>query len=309
MLLSEQAADMEFAGNRKDENMGNKENMENNVVVLTDHMLEGFREHLIQEEHARATIEKYMRDVRMFLLYLGDNRQITKGKVLEYKMWLMEKYAVRSANSMLAALNRFFVYMHQDSLRVKQIKMQKNIFIREQTELSREDYRKLVKTAREHGKGQLALIMETLCSTGLRVSELCSVTVESMRSGIIRVNNKGKYRLVILPEKLRKKLLAYSAQKKIRSGSLFITAGGRTIHRTNVWKQMKKLADEAGVSAEKIFPHNLRHLFARTFYHMTGNLINLADILGHSSLEVTRIYTSESINEWKRNIESLNLLE
>ena len=173
----------------------------------------------------------------------------------------------------------------------------------------REEFLRLVRTARGQGKEQIAMIMETMCATGIRVSELKFFRVENLKSGMIRVWNKGKYRIVILPEVLRKKLLAYAGKHRIRSGMIFCTRTGREKNRSNIWREMKKISELAGVRLEKVFPHNLRHLFARTFYKMTKDLINLADILGHSSVEVTRIYTSDSINEWRRNLDRMEILE
>lgn len=175
--------------------------------------------------------------------------------------------------------------------------------------LDKKEFQKLVKTARECGKQQTAMIMETICATGIRVSELKYFQVEDLKNGMIRVWNKGKYRMVLLPEKLRKKLLIYAGKQKIRSGIIFRTRSGREKNRSNIWKEMKKIAEEAGVKLEKVFPHNLRHLFARTFYKLTKDLINLADILGHSSIEVTRIYTTDGIQEWKRNLNRMRLLD
>ena len=175
--------------------------------------------------------------------------------------------------------------------------------------LDKKEFQKLVKTARECGKQQTAMIMETICATGIRVSELKYFRVEDLKTGMIRVWNKGKYRLILLPENLRKKLLIYAGKQKIRSGIIFRTRSGREKNRSNIWKEMKKVAEDAGVKLEKVFPHNLRHLFARTFYKLTKDLINLADILGHSSIEVTRIYTTDGIQEWRRNLNRMKLLD
>lgn len=281
--------------------------MEKEKLLVKEEILKKFEKYLIERENARATIEKYVRDTGKFLDYLGE-REVTKELLMAYKTCLMEEYAASSVNSMLVALNQFLLFIEMGKLKLKRIRVQRVFGMEEEKELSKEEYMLLLKTAREEGKGQLALIMETICSTGIRVSELKFFRVENIKNGIIKIWNKGKYRLVILPSMLQKKLEAYILRNKIRKGCIFVTRNHREKNRSNIWKEMKRLAKAAGIEENKIFPHNLRHLFARTFYKVTKNLLVLADILGHSSLDVTRIYASEGIKEWKKCVESLDLL-
>ena len=234
---------------------------------------------------------------------------LNKEMLLEYRRWLMEHYAVNSANSMIAALNQFLICTGNGDLRIRQITVQRQRIREAEREMGREEFRRLVRTAREGEKPQLAMLMETICATGIRVSELKYFTAEAVRKGVVKVWNKGKYRLVLIADTLKKKLLAYMGKRKIKKGPVFCTRSGKAKDRSNIWKEMKQLSEEAGVDAQKVFSHNLRHLFARTFYKTTKNLINLADILGHSSLEVTRIYTAEGQEVWRRNLEQLNLIE
>ena len=277
--------------------------------VMREMMIGKFEEYLVERENSASTVEKYVRDVKTFFRFLGGVPEVSRKRLLEYKDWLLENYAVRSANSMLVALNQFLVFIEKGKMRIKQIKVQAQSFQTAEREMDREEFIRLVKTARAEGKEQLALLMETVCATGIRISELKYFRVENVRRGMVKVWNKGKYRLVLLAESIRKKLLLYISKNKIRSGAVFCTRNGKEKDRSNIWKEMKRVAEKAGVDPEKVFPHNLRHLFARTFYKKTKNLINLADILGHSSLEVTRIYTSEGIEEWKRNLEMLDLVD
>lgn len=271
--------------------------------------LEDFKTYLLERENAASTVEKYLRDVRTFFQYLGQKRQLSKEGLLGYKQWLQENYAVNSVNSMLAALNQFLIFSGLERMRLKSVKVQRQDFQNLGKELGKEEFHLLIKTARNQGEEQLAMLMETMCSTGIRVSELKYFSVENVRTGLIKVWNKGKHRLVILPKALQKRLLLFIKKEKIRSGPVFRTRSGMSKNRSNIWREMKRLAEKAGVPAEKVFPHNLRHLFARVFYRQTKNLLNLADILGHSSLEVTRIYASQGYTEWKRNIEKLKILE
>lgn len=283
--------------------------MKNTTFYLKRNDIEEFRYYLQERESAKATIEKYIRDVKKFMEYVGKEREIDKEKLLDYKQWLVEHYAVSSANSMLVALNQFLIFLGKGSLRLRRIRVQRNDLLGMDKMLEKEEFHKLVKTARRQGKEQIAMIMETMCATGIRVSELKFFRVEHLKTGMIRVWNKGKYRIVILPEALRKKLPVYTGRHGIHSGPIFCTRNGREKDRSNIWREMKRVAEMAGVRLEKVFPHNLRHLFARTFYRMTKDLINLADILGHSSVEVTRIYASDSIHEWRKSLDRMKLLE
>ena len=283
--------------------------MEKKTDVIRNAVLEEFREYLMEKESSALTMKKYMRDVKTFFEFAGEGSEITKEMLLAYKEWLLGRYAVSSANSMIAALNQFLSFQELGRLKLKRIRVQRADIDQMEKMLTREEFRRLVRKAREDNKQQLAVMMETMGATGVRVSELKFFCAENVRSGMVKVWNKGKYRLVILPAALRKRLLLYMKKNNIRSGLIFRTRTGKAKNRSNIWKEMKMIAGRAEVSLRKVFPHNLRHLFARAFYKETKNMLNLADILGHSSLEVTRIYTSDGLNEWKKNIERVKLLE
>lgn len=281
--------------------------MEDGIEMKKESM-EEFAVYLRERENAKATIRKYLTDIRTFYNFMGENRRITKEQLLSYKEWLVEHYAISSVNSMLAALNQFLGFLGGERLKLKRIRVQGTLLTGEAREMEKTDYKRLVETAMEEGRVQLALMMETMCATGIRVSELEYFTVESLRSGIVKVWNKGKYRMVPMPEMLKKNLQRYVEREGIQTGVIFRTRNGNPKNRSNIWKEMKSLAGRAGVDPDKIFPHNLRHLFARTFYKGTNNLVNLAGILGHSSLEITRVYTTEKIQVWIKNIETLDLV-
>lgn len=267
--------------------------------------IEQFKTYLIQEEKSPLTVEKYLRDVRFFLKWLN-GRMIIKAEVLSYKEALMESYAVASVNSMLSSLNCYLNFIGRADCQVKTIKQQRRTFCAAEKELTKQEYERLLAAAKE--KPRLCLLMQTICSTGIRVSEHRFVTVEAARLGYAEVRLKGKCRVVFLPKKLCKMLLNYARENKIRQGSIFVTSTGKPLNRCNIWAEMKKLCHTAGVSREKVFPHNLRHLFARTFYSLEKDIVRLADILGHSSINTTRIYTIESGWNHQRQIERMALL-
>lgn len=292
------------------ERQGNMNEVKNNVEkMIKEEMIENFAEYLTEKENAQATIEKYIRDIKRFVGYLDGDMLITKQRLLAYKEWLIDHYCISSANSMIAALNQFLVYIGMERLKIKRIKEQGGSMRRAEKELSREEFRRLVRFAKENSREQTALIMETLCATGIRISELKFFRAENIESGLVKVRNKGKCRVVLIPKVLQEKLRIYIRRNKIRSGIIFRTKNGKAKDRSNIWRDMKAVAERAGVKLEKVFPHNLRHLFARTFYKTTKDLINLADILGHSSVEVTRIYTSDGIREWRRSLDKMQILE
>ena len=268
-----------------------------------------FKQYLQERENSTATIEKYLRDVRKFIVFSGRNAEVDKELLLSYKEWLIQNYTVSSVNSMLVALNQFLTFREMGRLRLKQVKVQRSDVMGQEKVLEKKEFQSLVYTAREQGKEQIAMIMETICATGIRISELKFFRVENIRTGMVKVWNKGKHRIVLIPDMLKKKLLIYIGRNQIRTGVIFCTRSGRPKNRSNIWKEMKRIAELAGVSLKKVFPHNLRHLFARVFYRKTKNLINLADILGHSNLDVTRIYATDGIREWKKNIDHLRSLE
>ena len=274
---------------------------------ITQLDLENFRIYLIAAEKSKATVEKYMRDVQA-LYRRFCNVEITRSTLIEYKEELIERYAPASVNSMLSSHNAFFDYMKWNDLTLKTLKIQKQVFASSDTELTKEEYQRLLSVAKEKRNERLFLIMQTVCYTGLRVSELQYVTVESLASGSTCIANKGKRRTVFYPRQLCIILENYAKKEKIKNGAVFVTKKGSPVHRSNIWKSMKKMCKDAGVSDKKVFPHNLRHLFARAYYSTYKDISRLADLLGHSNVNTTRIYTMESGEEHRKQIQSLGLL-
>lgn len=279
-----------------------------NVCVL----LEEYRKYLIYNEKSDSTIGKYLRDVTKFLDFLqsceGSDKTVTKENALRYKVKLMEMYKPSSVNSFLTAVNSFLTFCGRQDCHVRLLKIQKRAFADRNKELTREEYIRLVEEARLEKKERLALIMETICGTGIRVGELCNITVESLNNGYACISCKGKERVVLIPVKLKDKLKRYCRTNGIRSGSVFVTRTGRPVDRSNVWTEMNKLCEKAGISPGKVFPHNMRHLFARTYYGKQKDIVHLADILGHSSIETTRIYTMTSSGEYERQLNEFGLI-
>lgn len=269
--------------------------------------ISGFKKYLIEQERSRYTIDKYIHDTRIFLEFVN-NRSINKELVIEFKSFLEERYAASSANSMLAAVNKFLQFIGFTNLRVKPFKIQRVLFASEEKELCRDEYIRLIEAAKRQKNERLMLIVETICTTGIRVSELKFITVESVSSGRAEIKCKGKFRTVFLPPQLCKLLKKYTQKQKITAGAVFITRSGKQLDRSNIWRDMKKLCSLTAVSPKKVFPHNLRHLFARTYYSLEKDLSRLADILGHSNINTTRIYTIESGHIHARQIERLNLV-
>ena len=275
---------------------------------ISKHYIKEYEAYLVREEKSENTIQKYIRDVRAFVIY-ANGSNITKDILIEYKSSLLSKsYAPRSINSMLASLNSIFVFLGWNDLKVKYIKFQRQIYCPEDKELTRAEYTRLVKTAKQKGNERLNLILQTICGTGIRVSELQYITVEAVKRGEAVVALKGKTRLVFIVRELQKKLLRYCLRRKIRSGSIFITGSGKAMSRTNIWREMKALCQQAKVNPKKVFPHNLRHLFARTFYNMEKDIAKLADILGHISINTTRIYIITTGNEHRQRMEKMRLI-
>ena len=276
--------------------------------ILCNEDLNQFKYYLIREEKSGNTMEKYLRDVRAFAEYTSGN-VITKEMVIEYKNKLIsEKYAVRSINSMLASLNSYFNFMGWHDLKVKSIKLQRQIYCPEDKELTKSEYVRLINTAKKKGNERLNLLIQTICSTGIRVSELQFITVEAVKRGEAFVSLKGKTRTVFIVKELKKKLLRYAAEQEIKSGMIFVTRTGKALSRSNIWREMKNLCEKAGVNPHKLFPHNLRHLFARTFYGIEKDIAKLADILGHSSINTTRIYIMTTGNEHRQRMERMKLI-
>ena len=274
---------------------------------ITANVIAEFGKHLISEEKSAATVGKYIRDIRAFAAYAG-NTVITKETVIAYKKHLRESYAVRSVNSMLASINGLFSFLECHSLRVKTLKLQQQVFCPEEKELTRAEYTRLCRTAQQKHNERLNLILQTICGTGIRVSELRYITVEAARRGEATVSCKAKTRSVFIVKELKQKLLRYAAEQNIKSGMIFITRTGKPLSRTNIWREMKALCKEANVSPGKVFPHNLRHLFARVFYGLEKDIAKLADILGHSSINTTRIYIISTGTEHRKRMENMRLI-
>ncbi|MBR2970911.1 MAG: tyrosine-type recombinase/integrase [Clostridia bacterium] len=270
-------------------------------------MLNSFESYLRQEERSQATVSKYLRDVRAFFVFLAD-RPLKKEVVVEYKNQFLSRYAVASANSMIAALNSFLRFLNWHDLCVRQFKVQRSAFCSEDKELTKAEYMRLIEAAKQKGNERLSLILQTICGSGIRVSELQYITVDAVIRGEAFVSCKGKNRRVFIVAELKKKLLRYVSEQRIRSGAIFITRNGRPISRHNIWRDMKSLCKQANVSPSKVFPHNLRHLFARTFYGIEKDIAKLADILGHASINTTRIYIATTGTEHKRKMENMRLI-
>jgi len=275
-------------------------------ITLSEERIAQYCQSLVQEEKSAATIEKYQRDVRAFFAFVGAV-ELTKELVIAYKQHLADQgYAVRSINSMITSVNSLLDFLGCRSYKVKAIRQQRETYCAEEKELTKAEYMRLLDAAKK--KPQLRLIMQTICGTGIRVSELSYFTVEAVTRGEVSVSCKAKVRKILLPEKLRRLLLKHAEKNRIRSGPIFITCGGKPMDRSNIWRAMKKLCQSAGVNTGKVFPHNLRKLFARTFYSIGKDIAKLADILGHSSIDTTRIYIISTGLEHRRIIERLGLI-
>ena len=270
--------------------------------------LTGFERHLRLEEREPGTIEKYLRDIRAFAVWL-EEKPLDKEAAVAWKEHLLASgYAPSTINSMLVALNRFFRFKHRDELRVKTVRVQRRIFRSRERELTKEEYVRLLETAHALGRERLALLMETICATGIRVSEVKYITVEAAQAGRAEIALKGKIRTILLPGKLRRKLLKYAKKQKTGSGEIFLTRTAKGMSRRQIWAEMKAICKKAGVASSKVFPHNLRHLFARTFYKVCRDVVQLADVLGHSSVETTRIYLASTGDEYVRRMDRLGLI-
>lgn len=276
--------------------------------LLTEDLINQFKSYLLSEEKSLNTIEKYLRDVKAYLSYLK-GRNVTKELMIAYKQKLIEDgYAARSINSMLASINSLFSFLGWSDCKIKSIRIQQHIFCSEEKELTKEEYLRLVNTAKEKKNDRLNLILQTICATGIRVGELQFITVEAAKTGEATVKCKGKIRTVIIAQELKKKLLNYAKEKHISTGAIFITRNGNPISRTSIWREMKALCKDAKINPNKVFPHNLRHLFARTFFNIEKDIVKLADILGHSSINTTRIYIVSTGTEHRKKMECLRLI-
>lgn len=275
---------------------------------LSEEIISQYEGLLWEDEKSEGTIKKYKRDIETFYAYIGEGNTVTKKAVIDYKQKLIQKFEVTTVNSILAALNSFFKRMGWYDCVVRSLKIQREAFRSESKELSKEEYYQLLNTAEKRGNKRLHLLMQAICATGIRVSELKYITVEALNIGRAKVSLKGKTRTVILPSALCRKLRKYAKENEIKTGSIFITRNGKPMHRSNIFREMKKLCTEANVDSRKVFPHNLRHLFACAYYQKEKDISHLADLLGHTSIDTTRIYLTRSSEEQARQIEKMGLV-
>lgn len=281
--------------------------MRKKYLTITKEQIKNYIIFLREQERSESTVQKYAHDLNTLAEFL-DGRPVAKGLLLEWKEDLVGTYAPASVNTILAAVNRFLTFCGWSELRLRPLKIQKALFLNEEKELTRAEYIRLIRAAERKENERLALVIQTICATGIRVSELRYITVEAVQAGRAEVNNKGKRRTVFLPDKLRRLLKIYLRKQKITAGAVFISRNGRPLNRSNIWRDMKALCESAGVEEGKVFPHNLRHLFARTYYAQERDLSRLADILGHTNITTTRIYTAESGAVHARQIGRLGLI-
>lgn len=278
-------------------------------MQLTQREFDQFEDYLRHDEREESTIEAYLRSLTRFAEW-ADGRAVTKELAMEWKAALSEDgYRPISVNAMLAAVNKFFTCMGREDCKVKYLKLQRQMFRKSEKDLSKEEYQRLVQAAHEKGDLRMELILETICATGIRVGELKYITVEAVRAGVAEIALKGKIRTILLPHRLCRKLQKYAKQQKIASGKIFLTQDGLPVSRQSIWTRMKALCEAAGVERSKVFPHNLRSLFARSFYGSCHDVVRLADVLGHSSIETTRIYLMSTGKEYLRQLDKLGLVQ
>lgn len=272
---------------------------------LTEEVFDRFENYLREEEHGQATIKKYIRDVRSFAAWVGE-QDISKVIVVQWKEWLLEKgYAANTVNGKLSAINCLFAFLGWDDCRAKFLRIQRPLFREDSKELTQEEYKRLLETAHDMGKERLELLLETIFITGIRISEVKYITLEAARAGRAEVNLKGKVRIILIPEKVRVKIIWYAKKQQITFGEIFLTRSGKSLSRGQIWREMKGLCKSADVAPSKVFPHNLRHLFATSFYEVCKDIVKLADVLGHSSLETTRIYLISTGSEHEKQLNRL----
>ncbi len=266
--------------------------------------LESFTSSLKREERTPGTIGKYLRGSGEFASWLGE-RELAKDTAAGWREHLLEAgYAPATINSMLSAVNRLLKFLGREDCRIRFLRAQRKTFREQNRELTRAEYQRLLDTAAEHRQERLGLLMETICATGIRVSEVQYITVEAVQSGRAEISLKGKIRTILLPSKLCRKLLKYARKQKTASGEIFLTRSGKPVSRRQIWREMKALCAKAGVEASKVFPHNLRQLFATLFYKVCRDIAKLADVLGHSSINTTRIYLMTTGAEHARQLET-----
>ena len=281
--------------------------MKNRDLTIIPALIQKYASYLREQERAAATIEKYVHDLTSLSVFLA-GQPVSKGLLLEWKKDLIGRYTPASVNTKLAAVNGFLTFCGLNELRLRKLKIQKALFLSEDKELTKAEYVRLVKAAERAENERLSLVIQTICATGIRVSELRFITAEAVQCGRAEVSNKGKRRTVFLPDRLRRLLKAYLKKQKITAGAVFVSKHGKPLDRSNIWRDMKSLCESAGVEPSKVFPHNLRHLFARTYYALERDLSRLADILGHTNVTTTRIYTAESGAVHARQIGRLGLV-
>ena len=278
-------------------------------MQLTQREFDQFEDYLRHDEREESTIEAYLRSLTRFAEW-ADGRSVTKELAMEWKTALAESgYRPISVNAMPAAVNQFFICMGREDCKVKYLKLQRQMFRKSEKDLSKEEYQRLVQAAHEKGDLRMELILETICATGIRVGELKYITLEAVRAGVAEIALKGKIRTILLPRRLCRKLQKYAKQQKIASGKIFLTQDGLPVSRQSIWTRMKALCEAAGVERSKVFPHNLRSLFARSFYGSCHDVVRLADVLGHSSIETTRIYLMSTGKEYLRQLDKLGLVQ
>lgn len=271
------------------------------------YQLSDFARQLQEDERSPATIENYLRHIRAFAAWAG-GQAVTKDLATQWKEHLISQYRPGTVNTMLVSLNRFFAFLGWYDCQVKTLRIQRRLFREDSKELTRAEYERLVSAAQASGRERLVLLLETICSTGIRVSEVKYITVEALKLGKAEISLKGKIRTILLPNKLCRKLLKYAKKQKTVSGEVFLTRNGKGMSRKQIWVEMKSICAKAKVAATKVFPHNLRHLFARVFYKACRDVAKLADVLGHSSMETTRIYLISTGVEHAHTLERLRLI-
>ena len=276
--------------------------------VLTAERIAAYTDHLRAEEKSPATVEKYLHDIRAFALWVGE-RPVTKELAAEWKVHLIGTgRSPATVNASVSAVNGLFRFLGWENCRVKFLKVQRRLFRDACRVLTKAEYKRLVSAASDLGRERVALLTETLCATGIRVSEIRFITVEAACQGMAEISLKGKVRVILLPAKLCRKLKKYAKKQKIASGAIFRAKSGRALDRRQIWAELKKLCAHAGVDSKKVYPHNLRHLFATVFYQSCRDIAKLADLLGHSKIETTRIYLLTSGAEHRHQLDRLQLV-
>ncbi len=274
---------------------------------ITESKIHNFEQTLRESEHSEATIEKYTAALRN-LMYFLQGEEITKIRLIKFRDMLKMNHSAQTVNGAISAINGYLDMIGLSDCKLKLLKVQKQDFCLDAKEMTREEYNRLVNAARQQKRYRLLLLMETICATGIRVSEVKYITVEAAKSGKAEIAMKGKIRTILLPHKLCKKLLVYAKRQGVFSGEIFLTRNGTSLSRKQIWAEMKAICEEAKVEPGKVFPHNLRHLFARCFYQSSKDIVKLSNVLGHSSVETTRIYLKTTEQEHLQTLDRLRLV-